>query len=69
MLEMASKKGNAVEAVGEGSLVEEKLGPDARGSIATKGAQLRVEQLGHGVLVRWATVGDKTPWWWRSSAG
>ena len=51
-LEAAPDHGDAIEAISEGTLVEEQLGPGARGAIPAKRAQLHVEQLGHGTLVR-----------------
>ena len=46
-----------LEAIGEGALVEEQLGPGARRAVAAQGAQLHVEEAsGTAALVRWAAV-------------
>jgi ComF family protein len=44
--EAARHVGEAVEAFGEGALVEEQLGADARGAVAASASQIAVEQVG-----------------------
>ena len=44
--EAARHVGEAVEAFGERALVEEQLGPDARGAVAAQASQGAVEQVG-----------------------
>ncbi len=59
MLKAARDAAKAVKAFGEGALVEEQLGPDARGAVTTQPAKAAVEQVkrfGHGAACAAACV-------------
>jgi len=55
----ALNQSNAIEAIGECSLVQEELDAAAEGAVAAELAQTHVEQLGHGALVRRTGLRDK----------